>query len=131
MSVKPFALVVLILLVTLTGCRESAQQQSTNAASGITIDIKPDFTARVGETALTVVLTDAQGAPVDGATVRVRGDMNHAGMVPVNAETRESSGGEYVLPFQWTMGGDWIVTVEATLAGGGVVTRTFDYAIAR
>jgi hypothetical protein len=131
MSVRPWALTVLILLVTLTGCRESAQQQATNTTSGITIELKPGYSAQVGETTLTVILTDAQGAPVEGATVRIRGDMNHAGMVPVNAETGESSGGEYTVPFEWTMGGDWIVTVEATLADGTVVTRTFDTTIAR
>ena len=131
MFAKPWALTMLILLVTLTGCRESAQQQAINTTSGITIELKPGYSAQVGETTLTVILIDAQGALVEGATVRVRGDMNHAGMVPVNAETAESSGGEYTVPFEWTMGGDWIVTVEATLADGTVVTRTFDTTIAR
>jgi len=76
-----------------------------------------------------VTLLDADGRPVEDATVTIRGDMSHAGMAPVEATAAHAGDGIYTADFEWTMTGDWIVTVTATLAGGNVVSQIFDFTV--
>jgi hypothetical protein len=129
---RPYQLMIIFLLVVaFTGCRQSAQQaDSTSAESTITIDlvVEPDPPA-MGDTTLIVTLTDADGDPIDDATIEAVGDMDHAGMQPVNGEIEDGTDGEYRIPFEWTMGGDWTVTLTVTLADGATVEQTFDLAV--
>lgn len=82
----------------------------------------------VGETTLVITLRDGSGLPVDNAALEVHGDMDHAGMVPVNRQASHSAGGEYRVPFEWTMGGGWIVTVTARLPdSGGEISQAFNF----
>ena len=121
-------LVVLFGAALLLGACGGRASQQPGDADGM-IDLDADSLA-VGQTVLTVWVTDENGEAVDDATVNVRGDMNHAGMVPVLAEA--VTGGEngvYRLPFEWTMGGAWIVTVEAVLADGETVSQQFNVSV--
>lgn len=119
----PVLLLVALALLA-AGCRQPAGPQDSAPDIQLTVEVIPGQPA-VGESALVVKLVDASGNPIDGASVSVRGDMTHAGMVPVIAETAESSGGEYLLDFEWTMAGDWILTVTATLPDGRTAVREF------
>jgi hypothetical protein len=83
----------------------------------------------VGPSQLVVKLSDASGAPVDGATVEVEGNMSHAGMQPLRARFRAGEAGTYEAPFSWTMAGDWTLTVTATLPGGQVAERQFNVTV--
>ncbi len=79
---------------------------------------------------LLITLKDSNGNPINDATLRIRGDMIHAGMTPVLVE--DVTGGQngiYTIPFTWTMGGDWIVTVEGILADGRSVSHRFNLSI--
>ena len=118
----PTFLAIVLLLVA--GCR----QQRISPA-----DIQLELTAsdkRVGETTLLVSVKDRDGnAIANPGTLSVRGDMSHAGMVPVFAEAEEPSNGVFSLPFQWTMGGGWIVEASLTLPNGDVATETFSFDI--
>ncbi|NDJ59868.1 MAG: FixH family protein [Chloroflexi bacterium] len=125
------SLTMLLLVVILAGCRESAQQTATTADSGVQmrLEVAPD-PASVGAAVLLVRLADAEDKPITDAVVAVRGDMNHAGMVPVDGAGEPTDvEGEYTVPFQWTMGGDWIVTVTATLADGTIVEQQFPFSV--
>lgn len=122
-----FSLVILLLLIA--GCRQSAQPTVTNAPSlNIQLTVDPAKPV-VGKVTLTVTLTDAAGKPVDGATVAVKGDMRHAGMQPVVGETQTSTNGEYRIPLEWTMGGEWFVEVTATLPDGKTARQTFQFMV--
>lgn len=127
---KMYILALLGLLV-LAGCggRESQQEQQSADDAGVNIDLSYPDPAAVGETTLTITLTDADGNPINDATLAIRGDMNHAGMQPVLRDVEEGEGGVYEVPFQWTMDGDWIVTVDVTLADGTEVSETFDLSV--
>ncbi len=59
------------------------------------------------------------GSPVEGAEVRVVGDMAHAGMAPVEATATASDDGVYRSDgFVFSMAGDWVLTVDVTYPDG-------------
>ncbi len=119
-------IVIALVLVTgiLTGCRASQQEQTTNPNVKIQLELDDNLT--VGESSLVVILADADNTPINDATVEIRGDMNHAGMLPELTTVEGGNNGRYVLPFNWTMGGDWILTVTATLSDGSQAVEEFD-----
>ena len=69
---------------------------------------------------------DAAGAAVEGAELEIKGDMTHAGMVPVVVTISQGDAGTYLTGFEWTMAGDWILTVQAKLPDGRVARRQFE-----
>ena len=115
-----------MLALLIAGCR----QQTTNT-TGITIDLRIEPASPiVGTAEMRITLTDLDNQPITDAKVAVRGDMNHAGMVPVIAEAERVEGDEYVVPFEWTMAGDWIIEVSAELPDGTTASQTFDQSVA-
>lgn len=119
---------VLLSLLFLAGCSRASREEST-ADVQIELTAIP-FPAVVGESRLVIRVTHADGRPIDDARLSIKGDMTHAGMEPVLAETSGGTDGYYEAPFEWTMGGDWVVTVEAQLADGSMVRERFDLAVA-
>ncbi len=125
---KQLCWTALLLALMIAGCR---QQTPDATAAGIAIDLRivPE-TPIVGAAEMRVTLTGVDNQPITDAIVTVRGDMNHAGMVPVIAAAERVEGSEYIVPFEWTMGGDWIVEVNAELSDGTTVSQIFDYSVA-
>lgn len=118
---------VMLLALLLAACGPQNEPTPAPPDLDLSVQVEPDPPA-VGEAVLIITIKDASGSPVDGATLQVHGDMDHEGMTPVDREVSESAGGEYRVPFEWTMGGGWIVTVTAQLPdGGGTVSETFDF----
>jgi hypothetical protein len=121
-------------LLLLAGCRESAQPTPTAGATleqediDIEMAVEPSPPA-TGDATLVISLHDRDGVPIDDATIAVRGDMTHAGMVPVLGEVTGGADGAYRIPFEWTMGGDWIITVDITLADGVQISRVFEMTV--
>ena len=120
----PIILIILIILLLAAACR---QQRIAPA------DVRLELTATnrlVGETTLLLAVTDKDGnAIADPGALRVRGDMSHAGMVPVFAEADQSTDGVFSLPFTWTMAGGWIVEASLTLPNGELAAETFSFEI--
>lgn len=121
-------IVLLCLLLFITGCRESAQP--TADASDITMTLTVDpAPAKVGDVVLLITLTDKAGNPVEVQSLTVRGDMTHAGMVPVMGAEAVKTAAGYTVPLTWSMGGDWIMTVEATRSDGRIISQEFDLSV--
>jgi hypothetical protein len=130
-SKKPLTLLLflaLLLSLAFVGCGRISQQEDTAPEVSMALSVEPEPLA-VGPSHLIITLTDANGNPVDGAKLQIKGDMSHAGMVPVLAEVEGSSAGRYEAPFEWTMGGDWIVSVTAQLPDGRTTVRRFDFTV--
>lgn len=125
---KLFRLMGFILLLTIAGV--ACRPQATPQDSSITIDVTTGDEFVVGESSFVVQITDAAGNTIEDATLNVRGDMDHAGMVPVIRDITTSTAGEFTVPFEWTMAGDWSVEFTATLPDGKTASRTIDYTIA-
>ncbi|MCA9925393.1 MAG: FixH family protein [Anaerolineales bacterium] len=114
----------------LVGCNDNgADVKEADQAVAIEV-LAPIFPPVVGSSDLVLRVTDVvTGMPIDDAYLSVKGDMEHDGMMPVLTSAKAGLDGEYVIPFEWTMGGDWIVTVDATLADGMQVTQDFNLVV--
>jgi hypothetical protein len=119
---------LIFVLLVLAGCRAPQPTPAASSDVRISLVVLPDPPA-TGESTLQVTVTNASGDPISGAQVSARGDMSHAGMVPVIAESVSSDAGVYAIPFEWTMAGDWFVDVTVTLADGTEVQQRFDLSV--
>lgn len=91
--------------------------------------VGPVFPPSAGQGQVSFRIVDENDQPIDTASLKFRGDMSHAGMVPVLESVVGGEEGVYRLPVHWTMAGDWILTVDATLADGRQATKTFDISV--
>jgi hypothetical protein len=106
----------LALPLLLTACRGAPDTGDPSLVLDLAISPTPPT---VGPARLIINLRDTAGVPLEGAEVRVEGNMSHAGMVPVLATAQEEAPGLYaVSDFRFTMAGDWILTTRATLPDG-------------
>jgi hypothetical protein len=93
----------------LVACRPPSERADASRPVEVALLTTP---ARVGPAAVEVRLS-VDGAPVVGATVRVVGDMTHAGMVSVVADAVDLGGGIYRTEgFAFDMAGDWVITAD-------------------
>ena len=118
----------LALLLLACGCAR-ASQQADSVGVQITMTAIP-FPPHIGDSRLVIQVIDKMGSPINDAHLTVKGDMTHAGMVPLLAEI--DGGGEngvYTIPFNWTMAGDWVVTVDLQLPDGTIAQERFDMAV--
>jgi hypothetical protein len=111
-----------MLLMMGSGCRKAASD-AVDVRMDLTIDPSPPA---VGDANVSLQLKDSSGTPLEGAEVRVEGDMNHAGMKPSFADLRESDPGRYTGTLKFTMGGDWFLLVQAKTPDGKTAERKID-----
>lgn len=104
------------------GCRGSS---APGGDEQVRVTLSPEPPS-VGSAAISVELATARGEPLAGATVRVEGNMNHAGMKPSFADLAESTPGLYRGTLEFTMGGDWFLVIEARLPDGRRVEHRRD-----
>ncbi|MCU0513123.1 MAG: FixH family protein [Anaerolineae bacterium] len=117
----------LLALALLAGCRQPEATPAAGAGLEIALSIAPEPLA-TGAAEVTVTVNQ-NGQPVPIGIVSLRGDMTHAGMIPVIRENITLADGRAVVPFEWTMGGDWFIEVTVTLPDGTSARQTFDYAV--
>ncbi len=108
-----------------SGCARESRQDSSEAVQ-INLTTVP-YPPILGQSRLVIQITDNEGLPVNDAGLDIKGDMTHAGMVPILAKTvGGGKEGFYNVPIEWTMGGDWIINVTATLPDGTAVRKNFE-----
>ncbi len=120
-----------MMSVLLTGActRRSAVTDQAPEIQVDIVDLRPD-PPTLGEADLVIRLSDADGSPLSGASVSLKGDMTHAGMTPVFSDAVDEGDGRYRTTFEWTMAGDWILTVTGTLADGRAFQRELQVGVA-
>jgi hypothetical protein len=120
-------LILLLITVVVGGCSRVSQEAQQHQ---LQIElIEPLYPPGVGKYTLNVRVFDSNDTPIDDAAITVKGDMTHAGMVPVLGEASQGDKGLYTIPFEWTMGGDWVLIVQATLPDGTIAEETFTLTI--
>ncbi|MBZ0292969.1 MAG: hypothetical protein K8L99_10445 [Anaerolineae bacterium] len=127
MTYRKFTLLAsLALLLLISACRQEQAPPASDVDAQISLAMSSNT---VGESVLMIAVTDSRLNSLSVNKLTVRGDMNHAGMVPVIAESEDGAGGQFEIPFEWTMGGDWTVEVTAELTDGQTVSDTFDVTV--
>jgi hypothetical protein len=116
------AALVLVVLIPPAGC---GRQGGADSDVKVDLKVEPD-PPQVGPAKLTLVVKDAQDKPVEGATLKLEGNMSHAGMKPVFADAREEKGGRYRADLEFTMGGDWFILIDGKLADGRSFRKKID-----
>lgn len=126
-SSRAFFLAVLLItgLMLLGGCGRSQSAAPQTQDDYQVIFATEPAQPLIGDGTVIVTVKDKVGQPVDGARLAIEANMNHAGMVPVNAEAAGGQAGVYRVPLKWTMGGAWYVDVKITTAGGQTIQRRF------
>ncbi|MFA9489910.1 MAG: FixH family protein [Anaerolineales bacterium] len=125
---KVISIYLIIGAVFLPACARASQGEETAADVNIELTVDPS-PATIGEATLYFELRDAQGQRIEGASLSAKGDMSHAGMMPVLGDSEEIGDGKYSIPFEWTMAGDWILTVTGELPDGMSINRTFELTV--
>jgi hypothetical protein len=113
---------VVSLTTILAGCGP-AESETTNVKVDLAFDPSPPQT---GDVNVELTLAEPGGSPLEGAEVRLEGNMNHAGMKPSFADLEEVEPGRYAGTLDFTMGGDWFVLVTAKTPDGNRVQRKID-----
>ena len=91
---------LLIALLVLVGCRQTNEPTAENVSIDVALDSEM---AMVGDATLLVTVTDEESNPINDASVSVRGDMTHAGMIPVIPDAvTTGEDGVYAIPFEFT-----------------------------
>lgn len=113
-----------LAVLAVAACNPRAERPGNLDVTIVSVSPQP---AAVGEAVITLAVRDADGNPLEGATLEVEGTMTHAGMRPVIVATESLGDGKYVTQgFTFTMGGDWVIIVRATLADGSTAERRID-----
>ncbi len=121
-GIRCFLILAILFCPALAGCGDSGAEQA-DVSVQLSIDPTPPV---VGDAELSVLLTQSDGAKIEGATVRAEGNMNHAGMKPSFADLSETEPGLYSGTLDFTMGGDWFVLVTGTTSDGESFERKVD-----
>jgi hypothetical protein len=111
-----------LLVLLAAGC---GRQGEGDRDVSVELKVAPE-PAKVGPAQVTLVVKDADDKPVQGATLKLEGNMAHAGMKPVFADAREEKAGLYRAGLEFTMGGDWFILVDGTLANGRSFRKKID-----
>lgn len=109
-----------VALWLLAGCTRAVPGDIPEVAVQVSVAPSPPAT---GPATVAANLRNADGTPLQGASVRFEGTMSHAGMAPVEAQARETTPGRYEAPLEFTMAGEWIIIVRATLPDGRTLER--------
>ncbi|MFA5550412.1 MAG: FixH family protein [Trueperaceae bacterium] len=109
---------LLLVALLLVACEPPADRAATQGDGSVVISAELEAPAAIGPAPLVVRLTDPEGNGVEGATVRVEGDMTHAGMQPVITTADAVGNGLYrAEAMHFTMAGDWVITIVVTADG--------------
>lgn len=123
---KRVSILLVVLALVIAGCGSN----EVKVVDDVKIDLRvePDPPA-AGEAMFYITVTEADGTPIDGATISLQGNMDHEGMEPANGESDgPGENGDYAVPFAWSMGGGWIVDVTATLPDDrGIAQAQFEF----
>lgn len=111
-----FFISVLVLLAgVLAACGGSAEPAATadsNSTSEVNIAVETSPNpAAMGDVELIMTITDAQGNPIEGATVDVEVDHTDMTGMSMSGIATDQGGGRYSINANFSMSGNWKLTV--------------------
>lgn len=111
-----FVSMLVTLAVVLVACGSSAAPTTAPVSAGqgsIKVETNPS-PAVVGDVELILTVTDANGTPLEGATVNVSADHPSMAGMGMNGLATEQGGGKYSIKANFSDPGDWKLSVQVT-----------------
>lgn len=117
---------LVLVSALLVACKPPPDRTASQGDGSVLMEAEFTQTPAIGPAPLVVRLTDPAGDPIEGASIRVEGDMTHAGMQPVQVTAEGVGDGVYRADdMRFNMAGDWIITITATVDGKRSSTALF------
>lgn len=110
-----FISVIVLLAGVLAACGGSAEpaapaDSSSTGEAIIAMETNPN-PAAMGDVELVLTITDAQGNPIEGATVDVEVDHTDMTGMGMSGAATDQGGGRYSINANFSMSGNWKLTV--------------------
>lgn len=102
--------VMAILVLGLAACGGQPTSSSGNGKVTIVLETDPS-PPTMGDVELIVLVTDAQGNPLEGAKVDIGADHTDMTGMGMHGPASEQSGGRYAIKANFSMTGNWKITV--------------------
>jgi hypothetical protein len=100
------------LSVLLVACGAAATPTSSTSSKPVTIMVGTNPNpAMMGDIEIVLTITDADGNPIEGATVDVAADHTDMTGMTMSGLATEQSGGKYAIDANFSMSGNWKLTV--------------------
>jgi hypothetical protein len=107
-----FILLILILPTLLAACGGTATPAADISTKPVNINFESKPTpASVGDAELIFTITDANGKPVEGATVEVSADHTDMTGMGMNGTATDQGFGKYSINANFSMSGNWKLIV--------------------
>lgn len=110
-----FISLIVLLAGVLAACGGSAEpaapaDSSSTGEVNIAVETSPN-PAAMGDVELVLTITDAQGNPIEGATVDVEVDHTDMTGMGMSGLATDQGGGRYSINANFSMSGNWKLTV--------------------
>lgn len=109
---------LVIISTLLAACGSAATPAATTPAKPVNIKVDTNPTPAVmGDMEVIFTITDANGNPIEGATVDVSAKHTDMSGMDMNGTATEQDGGKYAINANFSMNGNWKMTVYVRKAG--------------
>ena len=111
---RKFMLINLIvaLSVLLAACGSAATPADTSSPGQVNIKLETSPSpAAKGDIELIFTITDASGAPIEGAKVDVNAEHPSMAGMGMSGQATEQGGGKYSIKANFSDSGDWVLTI--------------------
>ena len=107
-----FISLLVALSVLLAACGSAATPADTTSFGQAIIKLETSPTPAVkGDIELIFTITDASGAPIEGAKVDVNAEHPAMAGMGMSGQATEQGGGKYSIKANFSDSGDWVVTI--------------------
>ncbi len=107
-----FMSVLVILAVVLAACGGAATPADTSSSGQVNIKLETNPNPAVkGDIELTFTITDASGAPIEGAKVDVAAEHPAMAGMGMSGLATDLGGGKYSIKANFSDSGDWVLTI--------------------
>ena len=107
-----FISMLIVLAALLVACGSAATPAATTSSKPVNIKVETNPTPAVmGAMELVLMITDADGKPIEGATVDVSAEHTDMSGMDMSGVTTDQGGGRYSIRPNFSMSGNWKLTV--------------------
>lgn len=107
-----FISMLVVVSTLLTACGSAATPVGTASSSPVNINVETNPNpAAMGDLELILSVTDANGQPIEGATVDVSAEHTDMSGMDMSGLATDQGGGRYSIKSNFSMSGNWKLTV--------------------